>query len=244
MSEMQQRQVYVGIGILILAVAFALPALAQPRAGGSGWRMGGGWMMGGPTVSQTAGPVTSIDAAADRAREVLAEYRNPDLVVAEVMEFSNHFYVLVKEESTGLGAVELIVERNGSVHPEPGPNMMWNTKYGHMAGIGGAFGPGGMMGGWGSGRGYGPGYGRGGGGSATPPSAQPILRDRARQLAGQYLAQAFPGTTSDQGVAFYGYFTFDVERGSRPAGMLSVHAYTGQVWYHAWHGTFVAEKDF
>ena len=43
------------------------------------------------------------------------------------------FYVVVVEKGTGIGAMELIVERNGFVQPEPGPNMMWNTKYGHMA---------------------------------------------------------------------------------------------------------------
>jgi len=246
---MQKRQVYIGLGILALAVAVALPALAQSRfAGPGGWGMGGGWMMGGPGVSQNAAPVTSIDAAAARAREALASYGSTDLIVAEVMEFSNHFYVLVKEKSTGVGALELIVERNGFIHPEPGPNMVWNTKYGHMAGFGGGYGPGGMMGSGGRGRGMmggrGPGYGPGPQSSSTPPSAQPITKDRAKQIATQYLAQAFPGTASDDGTAFHGYFTFDVERGGRPAGMLSVNAYTGQVWSHNWHGTFVAEKDF
>lgn len=254
---MQKRQIYVGLGVLALAAALALPALAQPRfAGPGGWGMGGGWMMGGPRVSQNATPVTSIDAAATRAREALASYGSADLVVAEVMEFSNHFYVLVKEKSTGTGALELIVERGGFIHPEPGPNMMWNTKYGHMAGFGGGYGPGGMMGGnrVGSGMmgGWGPGYGpgphgfSGPGGPSVPvtPSAQPITKDRAKQIATQYLVQAFPGTASDDGTAFYGYVTFDVERGGKPVGMLSVNATTGQVWYHNWHGTFVAEKDF
>jgi hypothetical protein len=41
----------------------------------------------------------------------------------------------------------------------------------------------------------------------------------------------------------YGYFTFDVLRDGRPVGMLSVNAYTGQVWYHGWHGAFVREKE-
>jgi len=210
-------------------------------------------MMGGPRVSQNAAPVISIDAAAARAREALEAYGTAALVVAEVMEFSNHFYVLVKEKGTGIGALELIVERNGFVHPEPGPNMMWTTKYGHMAGFGswGMMG-GGMMDGWGSG--YGPGYGPGPQGFSGPCgpntqqplnlTAQAVSKDRARQIATQYLTQVFPGTTADDGTAFYGYFTFDVERSGRPAGMLSVNAYTGQVWYHNWHGTFAAEKDF
>ena len=253
MSEMQKRQIYIGLGVLALAAALALPVIAQPRvAGPGGWGMGGGWMMGGPRVSQSLAPVTSPDAAAARARDALVAFGGTDLVVAEVMEFSNHFYVLVKEKSTGRGALELIVERNGFVHPEPGPNMMWNTKYGHMAGVGAGPGPGGMMGRGGRGRGlmggggsgFGPGGGPGPRGFATPPGAQSLGRDRAREIAAQYLAQAVPGTAADEGTAFYGYFTFDVERGGTPVAMLSVNAYTGQVWYHTWHGTFVAEKDF
>ncbi len=27
------------------------------------------------------------------------------------------------------------------------------------------------------------------------------------------------------------------------SGMLSVNGYTGQVWYHAWHGGFIASSE-
>ncbi|MDR7451444.1 MAG: hypothetical protein QN141_03675 [Armatimonadota bacterium] len=238
---MRRRYLYAGIGVILVAAALALPGLAQPGPGGrGGW---GGWGMMGPGWGAGGAAVASLDDAAARARDALAAYGNADLVVEEVMEFSNHFYVLVKEKSTGLGAFELIVERNGFVHPEPGPNMMWNTKYGHMAGPAGwGMGPGmmggGMMGGWG------PGYGRGPAFQAPPPQTAPLAIERARQIAARYLAQTFPGTSPDEGTAFYGYFTFDVERGGTPVGMLSVNAYTGQVWYHAWHGAFVREKHF
>lgn len=229
---MQRRYIYAGIGVLVLAAALALPAIAQPRFGGrAGWGMGGWGMMGGPGAAQAISPVTSIDAAAARAREALAVY-GTDLAVEEVMEFSNHFYVLVEEKSTGTGALELIVERSGLVHPEPGPNMMWNTKYGHMAGFGGH----GMMGGWDPRRGP--------GAQPATPSAPSITQERAKQIAAQYLSQAFPGATPDEGMAFYGYFTFDVERAGKTTGMLSVNAYTGAVWYHSWHGTFVQERHF
>jgi hypothetical protein len=67
------------------------------------------------------------------------------------MEFANNYYAEVKEKDTGIGAMELLINRPGSrVYPEPGPNMMWNTKYGMMSGNGGRgmMGPGGrgMMG--------------------------------------------------------------------------------------------------
>jgi len=60
----------------------------------------------------------------------LGGWNNDDLEVAEMMEFSNHFYAIVQEESTGIGAFEVLVDKvSGAVHPEPGPNMMWNLKY-------------------------------------------------------------------------------------------------------------------
>jgi hypothetical protein len=211
---MSRRPIATGLGVLLLGFALAVPAFAQPGWGMHGW----------------AGPVT-IDTAVDRLRQVLATWGNPDLVPKEIMEFSNHFYVIVVEKSTGIGAMELIVWRNGAVQPEPGPNMMWNTKYGHMAG-GGMMGPGMMGSGWGA-----PGVAPG-----TAPAAQTVTKERAHQIASQYLQTALPGAQPDDGVAFYGYFTFDVERSGKTVGMLSVNAYTGQVWYHTWHGTFVREK--
>ncbi len=236
MSEMRKRYVFAGLGVLLLAAAVVIPAIAQPRWSGQG----PGGMMGFGWSAPAAAPVASVDAAAERVRNVLASSGYSDLALAEVMEFSNHFYVLVKEKSTGLGAFELLVERNGAVHLEYGPAMMWNTKYGHMAGQGGY----GMMGGGMMG-GYGPGP-QGFRGPYAPqnPAAPQISTDRAKQIAAQYLAQRFPGTTLDEGTVFYGYFTFDVERSGKPVGMLSVNAYTGQIWYHSWHGTFVQEKEF
>lgn len=239
---MRTRYILAGIGVLVLAAALAIPALAQRGPGGPG-AMGPG-MMGFGWWNQSTAPVTSIDTAAARVRDALASAPGyGDLVIAEVMEFSNHFYVLVKEKSTGIGALELLVERNGFVHLEYGPAMMWNAKYGHMTGFAGRRGMGGMMGPGMMGGGNGPGYGPGAQRFGTP-SAQQLTKDRAKQIAADYLARAFPGTTLDEGTAFYGYFTFDVERSGKPVGMLSVNTYTGQVWYHNWHGAFVQEKEF
>ena len=229
---MSRRYLYAAAGIVALVAALVVPVASQPR-----W--GGGWGCWGATAPAAVGPV-NLEGAADRVRQVLSAWGNTDLAVKEVMEFSNHFYVLVVERSTGRGAMELIVERNGVVRPEPGPNMMWNLRYGHMGGAGG-----GMMGGWGM---MGPGWGggwRGGPGWVPPQAGQPLTVEQAREAAARFLQAAFPGLTPDEhGTAFYGYFTFDVERAGRTVGMLSVNAFTGQVWYHTWHGEFIREREF
>ncbi len=89
---------------------------------------------GGTTgVSGNATPIT-IEEAKGSVEKYLAKTGNTDLEIAEVIEFDNHFYAGIKEKSTGKYALELLVNRyTGSVFPEMGPNMMWNTKYGHMS---------------------------------------------------------------------------------------------------------------
>ena len=43
--------------------------------------------------------------------------------------------------------------------------------------------------------------------------------------------------------AFPDYYTLHVLEGDRLAGMLSVNAYTGAVWYHRWHGRFLSMTE-
>src|SRR3990170_8768495 len=75
--------------------------------------------------------VNSFDQAKQLANQYLGA--SSDFRIREMMEFSNNFYVIVQEKSTGINAFELLVDRyTGRVMPEYGPNMMWNTKYGMM----------------------------------------------------------------------------------------------------------------
>ncbi|HEV2282726.1 MAG TPA: hypothetical protein VGX75_10115 [bacterium] len=109
-----------------------------------------------------------------------------------------------------------------------------------MAGLGG---PGGMMG-----SGYGPGGMTGGGawtqGAGPSPAAAPaVTAARAKTIAQIFLNTQFPGTKVRNVDAFPGYYTIDVTRDGKVAGMLSVNAYSGQVWYHGWHGAFIQEKE-
>jgi len=186
-------------------------------------------LFGAATTPTNAQPIT-FDKAAEAAQQDLKSYNNADLKLAEVMEFDNNFYALVTEKSTGAGAFELLVNRyTGVVHPEPGPNMMWNTKYGHMAGQGGVTGMmGGMMGGRGS--------------QQTGPMTVTVAQ--ARTAAQQWLDANQPGARlADDEMQFSGYYTMDFLKDGKTAGMLSVNGYTGQVWYHTWHGHFISEKE-
>ena len=169
------------------------------------------------TYTSTGTPLTIIDAKTI-AQNYVAALGNPDLTVKQVEEYSANFYVQVNEQSTGNGAFELLVNKyTGSIYPEMGPNMMWNTKYGMMRGgiLGGIFG--------------------------TPTTTMTVTQTQATTDAQTYLNTYIPGATTGDVNTFYGYYTIEVLNGTTTYGMLSVNGYSGQVWFHTWHGTFIAE---
>lgn len=108
---------------------------------GQGYGSGGGMMgsgygcgMAGYGYTGSGNGVTS-DPISIEAKGSLEKYieGNPDLEISEIMEFQYNFYAEIEEESTGIHAFELLVNKyTGAITPEMGPNMMWNTKYGHM----------------------------------------------------------------------------------------------------------------
>lgn len=183
--------------------------------GGQGSMMGPGMMGGWGGYNPNARPI-SLDEATEAVERYLGAY-GQDLVLGEVMEFAWNFYAEVEEESTGVHAMELLIDKyTGQVSPEMGPNMMWNTKYG-------------MMGGY---------YG------SAAETALPIGPEQARSLAQQFLEVNLPGVTVGEADAFYGYYTLHTLREGQTEGMLSVNGYTTTVWYHTWHGPFIQMKDF
>jgi hypothetical protein len=215
----------------------------MPFSRGAGNRGGYGMMGGYATNNNNAVPLT-VDQAKAAAGKYLAALNNPDLTIAEVMIFSNNAYVAVKETSTGRGAFELLVDPATQVaYPEYGPNMMWNLKYGSlnhqymMGGYGG-----GMMGGYGSGP------MRGWRSQSTEPADvsgnMPVTSEQAIQYAQKYLDANIGGAeAADDPMQFYGYYTLDFSRGGKVAGMLSVNGYSGQVFLHTWHDTFIEEAQ-
>jgi hypothetical protein len=178
----------------------------------------GGMRQGGQGQQTPQAPLLdkplTLDGAAERVQAAIKEWGYQDLVVDEVIQYSWNYYVLVKEKSTGKGAVELLVDpRTGVVSFEPGPNMMWNTKYGHMR-------------------------------SSGAPAAASITADEAKQAAAQWLTQSGDTTAWTMDVnEMYGYYTIHLVRDGRMEAMLSVNASTRAVWYHTWHGPFVAAKE-
>ncbi len=164
-----------------------------------------------PNSGATSGTRLTIDQAQANLEDYLAN--DPNLKLAEVMEFENNFYGVVVEKETGRGAMELLVDPfSGTVGPEHGPNMMWNEKYGHM-------------GGWYS------------------TSGNELTLDEAKAKAQAALDNAVPGAEVEgMGIEFYGYYTFDYTVAGKIAGMLSVNT-NGQTWIHDWHGAFINEIE-
>ena len=161
-------------------------------------------------------PSASINGI-DQAKTLAEQYASSwglDLRVKEIMEFSNHYYVVIQEDSSGINAFEMLVDKaTGRVFLEPGPTMMWNTKYGHMR-------------------------------SKNPTAIMPVSIEQALRNAQEWLDAYFPGARTEKAETFYGYYTIDFSRNNQIIGMLSVNGYSGEVWYHTWHGQFMGMIEY
>jgi hypothetical protein len=221
------------IGALIFGAGlFAARLMSWPTSSnnsvysmmGNGTNMMGGYQ---PGVSSAVKTLT-VDQAKQAVEKYLAGINNSDLELKEIMIFDNNAYARITEKSTGIGAMELLVDPVSlSVFPEYGPNMMWNLKYGQMSSNRGMMGGGGMMGGF-----YNP--------PDSASATMTVTSEQAIKIAQKYLDQQFPGYLADTNPdPFYGYYTIDILKDGQPTGMLSVNGFTGQVFLHTWHGTFI-----
>lgn len=77
--------------------------------------------------------------------------------------------------------------------------------------------------------------------TGTAPYA--VSSDRATAIANAWLQANAAGQTVGMTDVFPGHYTMDTVSGGNTVGMLSVNATTGAVWYHTWHGTYIAKED-
>jgi hypothetical protein len=221
--------------------------------GPNGMMGNGGNMMDGYSNNTNLTPLT-IDQTKAAAEKYLANLDNSDFEIDEIMIFDNNGYVIVKEISTGVGAFELLVDPVSQIaYPEHGPNMMWNVKYsglnheymmdnggmmngGMMGGNGGMMNMMGdhenMMDGWDSTTQF------------DVTAEMSVTPEQAVEYAQKYLDANITGATTEHAMPFYGYYTFDFEKDGETTGMLSVNGYSGQVFLHTWHGTFIEEAEY
>jgi hypothetical protein len=173
--------------------------------------------------SQSSVTPAQLATVRDRVEQQIAAAGYKGFGVGEIMAFSNNDYVLV-EDAKGRPAFELLAAADGRwLMPEP-QSMMWNTSYGMMRGITIPGCP------------YGGSAGTTGGASVSP--------SEAKARADAWLAERYPDRTTADATALPGYYTIDVTANGTKVGMLSVNSATGAVWYHRWHGRFLADRDF
>ena len=184
--------------------------------------MGPGMMgPGGGAPYNQGGSLLTMDQAVQIANQYLSSTGSSNLQLAMVHQFTNSYEAEYIEKGTDIHAFEILIDpSSGAAFPEMGPNVMWNTKYGHL---------GGMMGG------------------PNPSSAttnMPVSADTARNNAQQWLDANLQGTTLGSGVdTAYGYYEMDVERNGQHYGEIDVNGYSGQVWYEEWHGPVVQTRE-
>ena len=171
------------------------------------------------------GDVSSLEGVETAVHDYVDRLGYSDLEVTEAMEFERNYYAIVAEQDTGIGAMELLVDKDsGAIGLEPGPNMMWNAKYGMMGSVRMGSGMMGMMDGYASGE-------------------MTLSPQEAEDVAQRWLDANLPGRTAGDADQFYGYYTLHFLNDGQIEGMLSVHGSSGDVWYHSWHGDFVAMTE-
>lgn len=212
------------LAIVVVAIA-AVGSIGAFTFGGPGGGMSGYGMMGGSyrggmwgATATNGEPLTNEEAEEAADRYLAAAFGNDDLELAELMVFDNHFYAQAKEIETGRYAFEFLIDRfSGRISAEPGPNMMWNEKYGHMgSGFRGVF--------------------------SQSGDEMSVTGDEAIVAAQAYLDRYVSGLqVDDHAAAFHGYYTLHTLRNGEIVGMLSVNGDTGAIWLHNWHGVYLGE---
>ena len=150
-------------------------------------------------------PITQ-DEALRNMQNFARQYYGSNIGIEDFMAFSSNYYAVLKDANSSQNIAEVLVDRySGSTYPEPGPNMIWNTRYG-------------------AGR--------------TQAGATGYDLVGANKLAEEFLTGYLPGSKILESHSMPGYYTFDFGR-NETESMLSVNAYSGQIWVHTWHGSYI-----
>jgi len=210
----------VSLTLLALLVVTTIPlaSACSSQQTSPGYPYQGGHMgPGGPYESGEQR--ISMEQAINIVEDYLHDRGGSDLEVTEIMEFEYNFYVIFAETNTGIHAFEALIDPyTGDMYPEPGPNMMWNFKYSMMSG---------MM--W---------------RNQIQSGEMTVTEEEAERYAQEFIDDYLPGAQMEEPDRFYGYYTLHVLKYGQIYGMLSVNGYTGQVWYHSWHGRFLGMEEF
>ena len=174
-----------------------------------------GGMMGG-YYGFPEGDRIGFDKVEESLDVFISYNRLNGIEIGEVMNFEGNYYAQLIESDSGTGALEVLIDPySGYVSVEPGPNMMWNTKYGHMRAS-----------------------------TSDSASSMNITSEEAVKNAQRFLDANDSGFDADpHAVEFYGYYTLHVLENDETVGMLSVNGYDGSVWYHIWHGDYIESGD-
>lgn len=193
-----------------------------------------GSMMSDPydrSYNTTSQEPYSLDVLTQAVEEYIAGY-DEELIISDIFIFSDSdYYYAIMEKDTGKGAMELLVDPyTKAIYPEYGPNMMWNLKYGMHSNE--RYMRRGMMGNYYDNDAYC--Y------SGDFSGENDLNAEEAYNEAVDYLAKyAQDLVVGDEYHEFYGYYTFHVLQNGKTVGMMSVNGYTGEVWYHNWHGKVI-----
>jgi len=145
---------------------------------------------------------------------------NMNYEIDVILTFTNSdYYYSIKDSESGKGVLELQINPlTGVIYPEFGPNMMWNTNF-NISDM----------------------NSRNGMNNLTFrddfKNNDIISLEESIILARKYFENLDMIYDVDQeGLEFSGYYTLYVKDNNKTIGLLSVNYYTGDIWYHAWHG--------
>lgn len=186
------------------------------------------WNWFGSSVDQVdEGNKLSINQIENEINNYLKAY-DTDMDIDDIFIYEDSdYYVSIVEKETGIGAMELLVNPyTGQIYPEYGPNMMWNVKYG-MRGRNN----------WNNGM-----MGRDNDDIDYIQYKNHTIEE-ATAIADEYVKDDLNAdySVTGDGHEFYGYYTLHIYENDETVGMLSVNYYTGEVWYHSWHGELIEE---